>query len=106
PQGGAYGKPRSGIGSKHKLGGTTVSELTLTQRVSVPPPPREEVPTWEWNNADRLPAVLEGEVVSVKEREGQYGPYPIVTLEDRYGGKIVFHAASKEARDQIRNLDP
>ena len=49
---------------------------------------------------------LIGKVVSLDEREGGYGSYPIVTVQRGNGMRLAFHAFHTVARGELARLRP
>ena len=49
---------------------------------------------------------LIGTVVSTDERDGEYGTYPIVTVETRDGKRLAVHAFHTVARGELARLRP
>ena len=49
---------------------------------------------------------LIGTVVSTDERDGEYGTYPIVTVETEGGKRLAFHAFHTVARGELARLRP
>jgi hypothetical protein len=49
---------------------------------------------------------LIGKVVSLDERDGEYGSYPIVTVQRPDGERLAFHAFHTVARGELARLRP
>jgi hypothetical protein len=49
---------------------------------------------------------LIGKVVSLDERDGEYGSYPIVTVSRADGTRLAFHAFHTVARGELARLRP
>ena len=49
---------------------------------------------------------LIGKVVSLDDRDGEYGSYPIVTVETKDGRRLAFHAFHTVARGELARLRP
>jgi hypothetical protein len=49
---------------------------------------------------------LIGKVTGVDERDGEYGTYPIVTVETEDGKRLAFHAFHTVARGELARLRP
>lgn len=46
-----------------------------------------------------------GTVLAIAERDGGYGPYPVVTLETADGRELEIHAFHRLLRDKLASID-
>lgn len=63
---------------------------------------KEYAPAWKPEPGDELA----GKVIAVDRRNGNYGEYPIITLEQDNGERLAFHGYHSVAKRELEDLDP
>lgn len=63
---------------------------------------KEYAPAWRPEPGDKVI----GEIIALSEREGDYGPYPIVTIRDDNGGEHALHCFHGVLASEIAKLRP
>lgn len=62
----------------------------------------EYAPAWRPDPGDSLV----GEIISLDERDGGYGPYPIIGIRRADGTEASFHALHNVAQTELAKLEP